>query len=281
FQEMIDEAGVGGAAQTIVLGGSGRADFNDLQDAIDACVAWQGDTILVEQTEDSAYGVDELVTMDKAGVTIKAAKVGINPEASGENVTFRGTAVTYIDGPTIKITAPCHIKGLGFTTRFISAGDADSAGMVIEGTGGYSGGFAWIENCRFSAWYGAQAYGIYIDGGALPRIESCTFDGLFGGFSTAAIGMVTPSFPRVIGNYFEGLGSSIPAVKLITSAGNLLMVGNYNLPGFGTRGVLLDNDSVVSTGLVGGNWTGHVNKAAAFLNLTNSTLSFQDNHYDE
>ncbi len=132
FNKLIEEAGVGSKAQTIRFGNSGDADFNDLQDAIDACVNWQGDTILVEQTKDGAYGVPEMVVMNKAGVTIKPETAGVIPEGGGEDVTFRGTANVYVSGPTIKITAPCHIKGIGFTTRYILAGSADSAAMLID-----------------------------------------------------------------------------------------------------------------------------------------------------
>ena len=289
FQRLLEEAGVSAKAQTIVFGDSGNADFSDLQEAIDACTDWAGDTILVEQTEEGAYGVDEEVAIDCPGITIKAMDIGGIPEAMAENVTFRGTASVYTDGPTATITQPCHIKGIGFTTRNVSSGDKESAGLHIEGPGGYDGCFNWLENCRFSCWYGAQEYGIYFTGGGNTRIERCTFDGLFGGFGTAAIGLddngtgTTPDFVRLVENYFDGLGSSIPAVKVITGATfkGLLMLRNYNNTGYGTRGVLLDNDSIVTAGLIAENYTGLANKAAAFLNLTNSNLSFQANHYNE
>lgn len=289
FERLLDEAGVSAKAQTIVFGSSGNADFNDLQAAIDACTDYAGDVILVEQTENGAYGVDEEVTIDCPGITIKAMGIGGVPEAMAENTTFRGTASVYVDGPTATITQPCHIQGIGFTTRNVSSGDKESAGLHIEGTGGFSGGFVWLENCRFSTWYGAQEFGIYQTGGVMTRIERCTFDGLFGGFGTAAIGLddngsgTTPDFVHIIENYFSGLGSSIPAVQFIAGgvANDFLMLHNVNNNGFGTRGVLLDNNSLAVKGLVGGNWTGQANKAAAFVNLTNTALSFQDNHYDE
>lgn len=291
IDEIREAGGFAGRSETILFGNSGYADYNVLQDAIDAARDWLGDVILVEQTEDGAYGVPELVTLDCPGLTLKAANIGMIPEARGENATFRGTAAVYVDGPTIKVTKPCHIQGLGFTTRNVTSGDADSAGLVIdcEEQGGYPGGFNWIEECRFSCWYGSQSYGIYTIGGTVNRIEKCTFDGLFVGFGIAAIGMandtggLAPCFSRVERNYFQGLGSSIPAVKFVTGAVPLdfVMAHNYNTAGYGTRGVLLDNNSVVSSGMVVDNWTGLANKATAFLNLTNSNLSFCGNHYEE
>lgn len=273
------------AAKVYTYDSGGEADFSDLNEAIAACVAHQGDLILVAP---GSHQVDEIVTFDVAGIRVWAANMGMPPEAAGERFMILPSS-DYTDGPAAEITAPVHLRGLGFTTRNVSSGDKESAGLYIEGTGGWSGGFIWIENCRFSCWYGAQEYGIYQTGGVMVRIENCTFDGLFGGFGTAGIGLddngagTTPDFVRILGNYFEGLGSSIPAVKLETGGvcNDLLMLENVNNNGFGTRGVLLDNNSLAAKGLVGGNWTGLANKAAAFVNLTNTALSFQDNHYDE
>lgn len=287
IDEIRESGGFAGKAETIILGSSGDADYSDLQEAIDAARDWVGDTILVKQTEESAYSQDTEIAIDCPGLTIKAANIGGIPEAMAENVTFRLAAGQVT--PTATITQPVHIKGIGFTTRNVTTGDKESAALHIEGSGGYDGCFNFLENCRFSCWYGAQEYGIYFFGGGNTRIEHCTFDGLFGGFGTAAIGLddngtgTTPDFVRLIENYFDGLGSSIPAVKLITGATvkGLLMLRNVNNNGYGTRGVLLNNDSIVSAGLIAENYTGLANKAAAFLNLTNSNLSFQDNHYNE
>lgn len=287
--ELLSRDGQGAGARTFRYNGNGGADFNDLQAAIDACVDYRGDTIIVEQTENGAYGVDEVVEVNCPGITIKAAEIGMPPEGKGENVTFRGTAAVYADGPTLHITAPCHIKGLGFTTRNVSSADEESSAIQIEGTGGFSGGFVWLEECRFSAWYGAQSYGTYHIGSVMVRYERCTWDGLFGGFGIAGIGLddngtgTTPDFTHILECQFSGLGSGVPAVKLIGGATvkDLLMLRNINNNGFATRGVLLDNNSVVSAGLIADNYTGLANKAAAFLNLTNSNLSFQNNRYDE
>jgi len=289
IEQMRKEGGFAGKGETIIFGSSGYADYDDLQEAIDAARDWYGDTIIVEQTEGSAYGVDEEVAIDCPGLTIKAANIGGIPEAMAENVTFRGTTGVYTDGPTATITEPVHIKGIGFTTRNVSSGDKESAALHIEGPGGYDGCFNWLENLRFSCWYGAQEYGIYFTGGGNTRIERCTFDGLFGGFGTAGIGLddngtgTTPDFVRIVENYFDGLGSNIPAVKLISGATvkGLLMLRNVNNNGYGTRGVLLDNNSIVSAGLVAQNYTGLADKASAFLNLTNSNISFQGNFYNE
>jgi hypothetical protein len=266
---------------------AGGADFDDMNEALAACENSRGDTILVAP---GTHSVDEIIDFNVIGVRVLAANMGMPPEAAGERFTICPSA-TYTDGPAAKITQPVHLRGLGFTTRYIQADDAESCGLQIdcEETGGFNGGFSLIEYCRFSCWYGAQAYGVYQIGGAWNVFRKCSWDGLFGGFANAGIGAandeggLAPTFLHIQDNYFSGLGSSKPALKFITGAVpvNFVMTGNYNQDGFGTRGVLLDNNSVVSGGIVGGNWTGLANKAAAFLNLTNSNLAFQDNHYNE
>lgn len=273
-------------AQVYTYDSAGGADFINLNDAIEACDDDQGDTILVAP---GSHNVPEIVDFNKRGIRVFAANMGMPPEAAGERFMIR-PAADYLDGPPAKITAPVHLRGLGFTTRYI-ASDADSCGLLIdcEEQGGFAGGFSLIENCRFPTWYGAQGYGIYMLGGSWNAVRGCSFDGLFVGFALAGIGVIVDTgnvggvFTRVEDNYFSGLGSSIPAVKFETGAlpVDFVMKGNLNLDGFGTRGVLLNNNSVVSGGLIADNWTGLANKAAAFLNLTNSNLSFNGNHYEE
>lgn len=280
----LKKVGSVGAGQVFTYDSAGGADFEDLQEAIDACEDWRGDTIIVKA---GSHQLDELVTIDKNGITIKAEDMGGPPEALGERFTILGDS-DFDDGPPVKITNACTIKGIGFTTRNASSGDKESAGLHIEGAGSWNG-FVHLLNCRFSCWYGAQEYGIYFTGGPNTRIETCTFDGLFGGFGTAAIGLddngegTTPDFIKVIDNNFDGLGSGIPAVQFQAGGipNSFLMLRNVNNPGFGTRGTLLDNASLAAEGIVAENYTGLANKAAAFVNLTNSLLAFQDNHYNE
>ena len=291
LQELVIREKATAPGKVFTFTGDGGADFNDLNEAIAACVDYRGDTIIVlPRAGGSSHKHSEIIDFNVIGLTVKAASLGMPWEAGGEAITIC-PASDYTDGPAAKITQPVHLKGLGFTTRYVAAADADSAGLLIdcEETGGFNGGFSLIENCRFSCWYGTQAYGIYTIGGAWNVIKGCTFDGLFGGFGTAGIEMandaggLAPCFTHVIENEFSGLGSGIPAVEFLAGAVpiNLVMKSNLNLDGWGGRGVLLDNNSVVSGGIVADNWTGLANKAAAFLQLTNSNLSFLGNHYDE
>lgn len=256
-----------------------------LQAAIDAAVADNGDIIIVNP---GSHSVTTAVDINKRGITIMASELGLNPEAQGEKFTVNAAAA-YTDGPAAIITDPCTIIGLGFAGRDLTK---ESLLIDCEEAGGFAGGFIHLLNCRFSVWYGAIAAGIRTIGGTLNRIEGCTFDGLFGGFGTAAIimendtGGFAPAYTRVIGNYFESVGSAKHAIQFATGAVpvGLLIAENYVLPGFtnGSECKLLDNNSVVSDGLVTRNHLGpFANAAAARSNNTNSLLNWSGNYYAE
>lgn len=260
-----------------------EAGDGNLQDCIDACVADNGDVIVVQP---GSHSVTATVTFDKSGITVLAAELGLPPEVQGEKFTVNAAAALD-DAPAAIITDPCRIIGLGFAGRDLTQ---ESLLIDCEEQGGFAGGFVQLEYCRFSVWYGAIAAGLRTIGGALNHIRGCSFDGLFGGFGTAAIimendaGGQAPAYTRVERCYFSGVGSGKHAI--VHAVGSIpvgqIYAHNYMEPGFsGNAGAFLDNNNVASTGLVADNWTGLADKATAFENLTNSSLVFADNHYDE
>jgi len=254
-----------------------------LQEAIDNCEADNGDVIVVSP---GSHANTAAVEFNKAGIIVVAAEMGLPPEVAGEQFTLNAAA-SYTDGPAAIFTAPCRIVGLGFAGRQTAG---ESLLIDCQEAGGFSGGFVQLLNCRFSAWYGAMDALIRMKGGALNHIEGCSFDGLFGGIGTGAIvaendAALAPAFTRVLRNRFSGLGSGKHAI--VHAAGSVpvgaLFMENTMEGGFsGDTGKFLDNNDVASHGLVAGNWLGGMaNKAAAFENLTNSTLAFAGNHYEE
>jgi len=261
--------------------------FLTLEKAYTKCVADQGDVIFCMQGTHNIEDTDGLV-LDKAGVSIIAFDYGANPHAMGEKFTIRNhSSVT--DKPAVTIKAPTKIVGMGITTR-----DTDAYSLVFDcdESGGFNAGFSLIKNCRFSAWYGAIEGFIHMLGGQLNRIEGCTFDGLFSGVQTAGIlldsdtGPIDNGFTQIVGNYFYGIGDTIPAAKVASSdtATGLIMTHNYLTAGFDTshQGVLLDLNSTDSWGLVADNWVAPLaNQAAAILNAGSWTGGFADNHYEE
>jgi hypothetical protein len=255
-----------------------------LQAAIDASVADNGDIIVMGP---GTHSVTETVAFNKQGITLVAAEWGAAEMLAGEEFTIAADA-SYTDGPVATITKPCRIIGIGFAGRSLSD---ESLLIDCEEAGGFSGGWISLEHCRFSCWYGAIAAGVRQIGGSGNHFLGCTFDGLFGGFGTAGIifqndtGGFAPAYTLVEGCRFEGLGASQHAIVHAVGSVPVGVVykSNYLDAGFeGDPGKFLDNNNVVSTGLVADNWVAPLaNKAAAFENLTNSSLGFADNHYEE
>lgn len=273
-----------------VSGASGnngkKADeaFATLQAGIDACTADNGDIVVVLPGD---HDVTATVTFDKSGITVMASLLGLPAEEQGEKFTVNAAAALD-DAPVAIITAPCRIVGLGFAGR-----DTTQESLLIdcEEAGGYSGGFVSLENCRFSVWYGAMDAGLRMIGGAVNKVIGCSFDGLFGGFGTAAIilendtGGLTPAYTEVKRCVFQGVGSGKHAIKHATGSTPYGFFYGHNrlLPGFlGNYGKFLDNNSVVSTGMCADNWLAPLaTQGAAFENLGAATIGFADNHYEE
>ena len=256
-----------------------------LQDAIDDCIADQGDIIVVLQGN---HAVTSQVEFNKRGIIVVGAGFGHPHEAHGESFLVNADS-GLSSGAVAKITDPCRIINLGFAGR-----DTTAESLVIdsEGAGGFNGGFASLEGCRFPCTYGAMDVLIRIKGGSLNYIRRCTFDGLFVGVGTAGIqveastGGVTADFLRVIENEFSGMGSGKHAIvhKAADDPPNDVWYHrNALLPGFSeAEGKFLDNNNVASSGLVTENYVATLaNQGAAMENLTNSNIGFGGNIYSE
>lgn len=259
------------------------AGDGNLNTALADCTADNGDIIVVAA---GSHSVTEVVDFNVRGVTVVAADLGFNPTAQGERFTVN-TAASYTDGPAAKITQPCQIIGLGFAGRQTAG---ESLLFDCEETGGWNAGFSYLLNCRFSCWYGAMTALIRSIGGQLNRIEGCTFDGLFGGVGDAGIilesdtGPIDPGFMQAVGNYFYGMGSGKHAIqhKSGDTPVSVLYHDNWLMAGFGAQGKFLDNNNCDSTGMASENHLAPLaNQAAAFENMTNSTIGFANNHYEE
>jgi hypothetical protein len=260
-----------------------------LEQAVEKATDGQGDIINCFPGTHDIESTDGLV-LEKEGLTIQAMDYGMNRHGGGmgEKFTIRNAAAV-TDKPAITIKQPCKIIGMGITTRNTSG---PSLLFDCEETGAFNAGFSHILNCRFSAWYGAIDSFIHMIGGQQNRIEGCAFDGLFGGITTAGIlldsdtGPIDVGFTQIIGNYFYGMGSSKPAIKIASSdtATGLLVAHNYLSAGFvsANQGVLIDLNSTDSFGLIADNWVAPLaNQAAAMLNTGSWTGGFADNHYEE
>jgi len=261
-------------------------DPDEIETALADCTDDQGDFIVCLPGSHGADG--GTIALNKQGITIIAADFGHPPKFKGESFTMR-TAAALATVPGVTVTKPCAIIGMGITGRDITK---ESLLIDCQEAGGFSGGFNYFKNCRFSAWYGAMDVFVRMIGGAVNVFEGCTFDGLFVGVTTAGIqvendtGGFATDFLRVIDCEFSGIGSSKPAIKCKTGSIplDMLIAHNYLLPGFsGNQGVMIDFNSVAATGMAAGNYVAPLaNKAAAFLNTGSlAAFGFADNHYEE
>lgn len=256
-----------------------------IQDAIDECVDDLGDIIVCLP---GSHSEAASIACNKQGITIIASAFGHPDKFKGESFTLR-TASGAATVPGVTLTKPCTFIGMGITGRDITK---ESLLIDCQEAGGFSGGFNFFKNCRFSAWYGAMDALVRQIGGNVNVFDGCTFDGLFGGVGTAGIhlendtGGFAPNFLRVVNCEFSGMGSGKPAIKCKTGSlpVDMLVANNYLLPGYaGDQGVLIDFNSVAATGMAADNWVAPLaNQAAAFLNAGSlSAFGFSDNHYEE
>lgn len=257
----------------------------DINDAIDNVSDGRGDFILVKPGSHNAAGT---IACNKKGMTIIAAQFGHPDPFKGESFMLR-TSSDYATVPGVTVTKPVRIVGMGITGR-----DTDKQSLLVDclEAGGFSGGFNSFEFCRFPAWYGAMDTFVTLIGGSVNIFHRCTFDGLFGGITTAAIqvendtGAFATDFLRVEGCEFSGIGSSKPAIKCKTGSVplDMFIYRNRLLPGFsGNPGVMVDFNSVAATGMAAENFVAPLaNQAAAFLNTGSlAQFGFANNHYEE
>jgi len=255
--------------------------------ALALCVAYRGDVIhRMKGTET----VTSAVSIDCHGVTIIADQI-FNPMGNGEAFTTYGS---HTDGPAAILKAPAILVGIGFVG---SQAAGPSLLIDCEEAGGYEGGFNWIFQCRFSQWGIAKAYAIKAIGGAVNLIEACTFDGLFAGFTTAAIslhndtGGLAPYDTWLKDNIFTAIGSGKYCIEFATGSvpNGVLISGNKN-----TRNVLeaasqqakfLNTNAVTGSGHIFDNYPGFATDTASYdrtvAQMQTQGFLFSNNHYSE
>lgn len=254
-----------------------------IEDALSECTDEQGDVLVLLP---GSHAQTTKVNFNKQGLTVLAPDLGYPREERGEFCTIYAAAALDDDYPAV-VTKAMRFIGVGFAGRDLTKGNLL---VDCETQGGIHGGFVEFVNCRFPCWYGAVAHGLRLLGGAVNKLKACSFDGLFGGYGTACISLanddpITPAYVEVLDTIFNEVGSGKHAIvhEVGSTPLGVYYARNIVKPGFGgNQGKFLDNNSVVSTGIIAQNIVaGMTNKAGAFENLTNSLIKFADNHYDE
>lgn len=252
-----------------------------LQAAIDLTTDWKGDIIHVTR---GTQTVTEEVLFNKKGILVIADNLG-NPFAMGEYHCIYGS---HTDNPAAKILQPCALIGLGFC-------GSQTAGASLEidcaEAGGSAGGWSLIKNCRFDHWGIAKAYAILVKGGADNQIEDCEFDGLWTGYTTAAI-YFQDSGSQGCWNYgiernrFYNIGSGKYCVEVKSGSHlrQVLIKGNHNI-GPASPAKFFNHQAQAGDGQICDNYTGNATDTGSYdeavATLQGDGYSISNNHYEE
>ncbi len=146
----------------------------ELQSAIDNAVAGNGDLIMVSR---GGHEVSATVEFNVSGLQVFAVDHGLNPLMRGE---YNGiySAASFTDGPAATITAPCHIRGLGFASRDTGASFWSGAACLIGGEAAATPVGVWMDRCRFPKWGLDNRIGLAIEGSTDTLVSWCSFEGV-------------------------------------------------------------------------------------------------------
>ena len=250
-----------------------------LQAAIDLCEDWKGDVIHVAR---GTLSVTTSVLFNKKGIVVIADSLG-SPYAMGEAHAIYGT---HTDGPAATIQQPCIIVGLGFCG---SQAAGPSLAATSQGLGGWYGGWSLVQNCRFLHWGIAKAFALEIAGGGGISIVECEFDGLWTGYSTAAIHLKTYAPEAVYNlvlsrNRFYNIGSGKYCIQLYDNEAmkQALIEENVNI---GSAKFFNANSKTGCSGMFTKNVTGGATDTASYndtvTNLKAAGFEFAGNYYSE
>ena len=249
-----------------------------LQNAIDQCVAGNGDFIVCLS---GGQTVTTPVLFNKSGVTVIAAHRGLNPMVLGEFCAILADAA-FTDGPVGIISAPTTIIGMGFASRDTGALFFDGAALLVGGAA--AGAFGvWLKQCRFPKWGLSNRIGLALAGGAAISdmlIEECTFEGVTSAFQAGIYVQGAIQNLIIRRNYFR---QCTAAVKFGAFAGgggpHIFMHENFI-----EDGLTLDTQANTADGLIAGNW-GELAVGSTYDASVNTLigqgLNFSGNHYAE
>ena len=264
---------LGPKAQTFLVDPS-FAGFT-LQDAIDKCVAGNGDIIVMQP---GGHTVTQTVAFNKTGIHVIGIDYGINPKAKGEIFALLANA-SYTDGPVAKITKRCFIMGIGFASRDTGSTFFSGAACLIGGEATANPFGVHMFQCRFPKWALDNRTGLAIDGSSDCLIGECYFQGVRREFEN--------------GIYVQGATANLEikncrfrdctyAIRYGTFAGggpDAIIKGNI------VRGGKLLFAETSAPSIVADNWLETATDTASFNqtvdNMNTDGIQMSDNHYAE
>ena len=259
-----------------------------IQAAINACVDWRGDFIIVGPR---TYVVTSPVLFNKKGITVLST-FNISGQDNGERFTLNSDDTA--DIATAIISEPCTISGLGFD----SANSANGTIVMGPGSGFDGGNFVRLVNCRFTNW-GHAAYGIESNYNDYVKIEKCDFDGTISAVGGSAnvfdygVALTQGHYVTVEECTFRGctyaIGHGTPnPASADHSNQNFIYKRNRVVVTGKTKKFINFNTLATyskSYGLVADNWLGTATDTGSYndtvANAKTGGVTFSGNHYEE
>ncbi len=259
--------------------GDGREQdhpLENLQDAIDNCVANRGDVIYVGA---GGAEVTETVSFNKAGISVIAWQHGLYRRSQGEYFSIYA-ASTFTDGPVATITQPCYIDGLAFVSRDTGATFYDGAAMLIGGLATALPFGVHINNCRFPKWGLDNRIGIAIEGTSDCAITNCGFEGVTADFESGIYVQGATQNLYVGYNHFRDCDYAITHGAFAGGGPHCIYEGNIVE---GADSKFLDSGANTATGAIVGNYFNTAPGASTFdrtvAQLAVQGLTCSGNHY--
>lgn len=246
-----------------------------LQNAIDKCVAGNGDFIVALP---GTHDITATVLFNKSGVTLIAPHRGLSPFKDGEfNVLLANASFT--DGPVAKISAPTTMIGMGFASRDTGANFFAGAALLIGGAADANPFGAWIKRCRFPKWGLDNRIGISVEGSSDCMIEECDFEGVGSDFDAGIYVQGATQNINIRNNHFRQCTAAIQFGAFAGGGPHCFIERNIV-----EDGKILDSRGNTATGFVYDNFSELV--AASSYDASVGTLQAQGiqisgNHYKE
>ena len=247
----------------------------ELQAGIDNAVANSGDLIMVER---GGHEVSETVTFDKSGILVFAVDQGLNPLARGE---FNGiySAASFTDGPAATISAPCHIRGMGFVSRDVGATFWSGAACLVGGTADANPFGVWLDACRFPKWGLDNRLGLAIEGSSDVLVSWCNFEGVGSALEAGIYIQGAMQNLTLHNNFFRQCTAAVKAGAFAGGGPHLLMDRNVV-----EDGLVFDTQGNTGTGFIYDNYS-EANAAGSYdasvATLQGKGWQLAGNHYGE
>ncbi len=259
-------------AQTMVVDPS---ITGELVSAISNAVAGNGDLIMVGR---GGHETSATIDFNKSGLRIFAVDDGLNPLARGEfNGVYGDSDLT--DAPAVQISAPCHVRGLGFASQDTGSLFFSGAACLIGGVGLATPFGVWIDACRFPKWNLANRIGLAIEGSSDVLVSWSSFEGVGSALEAGIYIQGAMQNLTLLNNHFRQCTAAVKAGAFAGGGPHLLMGSNVV-----EDGLIIDTQGGTANGFIYDNYSELAASSsydAAVGTLQGKGWQISGNHYAE